>query len=96
MTSDHRSTPEDRAAKRVEAWAGLMWHIAAYVIVNAFLWFLVPQAAIWVTLGWGIGLAFHVAAFLIGDDTPNNKRYQKYLAEERAADERAAAEHDSS
>jgi hypothetical protein len=95
MTSEARSTPEDRAAKRVKAWTGLMWHIAAYVIVNAFLWFIVPAAAFWVTIGWGIGLAFHIAAFVIGDDGPDNRRYQKYLAEERAADERAAEDRES-
>lgn len=84
MTIDPHSTPEERAAKRVEDYTGLMWHVVVYVIVNAFLWIIVPQAAFWVTLGWGIGLAFHLAAYFIGDDGPDNRRYQKYLAEERA------------
>lgn len=77
-------TPEEVAKQRVEDWTAVMWHIAAFVIVNAFLWFIVPSAAFWVTIGWGIGLAFHIAAFWIGDDGPSNRRYQKYLAEERA------------
>jgi hypothetical protein len=81
---DERPTPEEVAKQRAEDWSGLMWHIAAFVIVNIFLWVIVPSAAIWVTLGWGIGLAFHIAAFLIGDNGPSNRRYQKYLAEERA------------
>lgn len=84
MSIDPHSTPEERAAKRVEEYTGLLWHIVVYVVVNAFLWIIVPSAAIWVTLGWGIGLAFHVAAYFIGDDGTDNKRYQKYLAEERA------------
>ena len=84
MTIDPNSTPEERAAKRVDDYNGLVWHVVVYAIVNVFLWIIVPQAAFWVTIGWGIGLAFHVAAYFIGDDGPENKRYQKYLAEERA------------
>ena len=68
MIIEPHSTPEERAAKRVEDYTGLMWHVAVYVVVNLFLWIIVPQAAFWVTLGWGIGLAFHVAAYFIGDD----------------------------
>lgn len=84
MAIKPHSTPEERAAQRVEDYTAVMWHVATYVIVNVFLWFIVPQAAFWVTLGWGIGLAFHVAFYFIGDDGPENRRYQKYLAEEQA------------
>ena len=45
---------------------------------------LYPQAAFWVTLVWGIGLAFHVVYYFIGDDRPKNRRYQTFLAQERA------------
>jgi hypothetical protein len=86
MTEEH-STPEERAAKRTKDWTDLMWHIAVFVVVNGFLWLIVPAAAIWVTLGWGIGLAFHVASFLIGEPGPDSRRYRKYLAEERAREE---------
>jgi hypothetical protein len=64
-----------------------MWHVATYVLVNAFLWSIVPRAAFWVTIGWGIGLVFHVAYDFMGDDGPENPRYQKYLARERAREE---------
>ena len=84
MTPAMNSTPEERAAKPVKDRTDLMWHVATYVIVNAFLWLIVPQAAFWVTVGWGIGLAFHVAYHFIGDDGPENPRYQKYLAERNA------------
>lgn len=87
MATDPNSTPEERAAKRVEEYNALMWHAATYLIINVFLWLIVPAAALWVTIGWGIGLAFHVAAYVIGDDGPENRRYQKYLAEERAREE---------
>lgn len=84
MASEVGSTPEERAAQRVKDYTDVMWHVATYVIINVFLWLIVPQAAFWVTLGWGIGLAFHVAYYLIGDDGPKNRRYQAFLAQERA------------
>jgi len=84
VATETHSTPEQRAKQRTEDFYGLAWHVATYVIINVFLWVIVPQAAFWVTLGWGIGLAFHVAFYFIGDDGPNSKRYQKYLEEERA------------
>lgn len=87
MTTTHRSTPEERAKERLENYTALMWHAATYVIVNVFLWLIVPHAAFWVTLGWGIGLAFHFAFYFIGEPGPNNRRYQAYLAEERAKEE---------
>jgi len=87
MSRESHHTPEERAQKRVEDRAALMWHVATYVIINAFLWLIVPQAAFWATIGWGIGLAFHVAAYFIGDEGPDSTRYQKYLAEERAREQ---------
>lgn len=90
MATDTHSTPEERAAKRVEEYTAMLWHLAAYVIVNVFLWIIVPEAAIWVTIGWGIGLAFHAAQYFIGNDGKENRRYQRYLAEERAREEARA------
>ena len=87
MATETYRTPEERAAKRVKDRTDLLWHIASYVIINVFLWIIVPQAAFWVALGWGFGLAFHVAYHYIGDNGPENRRYQKYLAQERARDE---------
>ncbi|MCP3937024.1 MAG: 2TM domain-containing protein [Actinomycetia bacterium] len=84
MATDTDNTPEKRATKRVEDYTDVMWHAATYVIVNAFLWLIVPQAAFWVSVGWGIGLAFHIAYYFIGDDGPKNRRYQAFLAQERA------------
>jgi len=87
MATDTDSTPEERAAKRVKDYTDVMWHAATYVIINAFLWLIVPHAAFWVTVGWGIGLAFHIAYYFIGDDGPKNRRYQAFLAQERAREE---------
>ncbi len=87
-------TPEERARKRVEEFTGLMWHIASFVIINGFLWAIDlfqgggPDWAFWVTIGWGIGVGFHIAAYLLDDNGGQSRRYQRYLEEERAADER--------
>ena len=85
------STPEERAERRVKDFTDVAWHAATFVIINVFLWIIVPEAALWVTIGWGIGLAFHVAYYFIGDGDSDNRRYQKYLAEERARDKQESA-----
>ena len=87
MAEERAVTPEERAEKRADAARTVLWHVAAFVIVNAYLWVIVPSAAVWVTLGWGIGLAFHLAAFFIGDDGRDNRLYRRFLAQERARDD---------
>ena len=55
-----------RAKKRVESNAGFYWHLASYIIVNAFLILLIGFNAGFSGFGpyataffWGIGLFFH-------------------------------------
>ena len=84
MATEARSTPEQRAAQRVKNVTDVLWHGATYVIINVFMWLIVPQAAFWITLMWGVALAFHIAYYFIGDDGPRNRRYQAFLAQERA------------
>ena len=64
-------TPEEQA-RRATSLTGLMWHVGAFLIVNAFLWVLDAivgqsgiQWAFWITLFWGLALAFHVLAYLV-------------------------------
>lgn len=83
MGKASEATPEERARKRVEDFTGLMWHVAVFVIVNIFLWLIVPGAAFWVTVPWGIGLAFHAAAYFLDESGFQRRRYQKFLAEEQ-------------
>lgn len=84
----YQSTPEERARKRLHDYRGLLWHVATYLIINVFLWTLDIATgdgvnwAFWVTIFWGIGLLFHIAAYFI-DDSPKGKRYERYLEEER-------------
>jgi hypothetical protein len=84
MATEAPSTPEEHAAKRVKDYTDLMWHVASYVIINVFLWLSVPYVAYWVTIAWGIGLAFHVADYFIEDHGRRNRRYQAFLAQEQA------------
>lgn len=89
MAQEDQSTPETRARKRAKDFTGLMWHVGAFVIVNVFLWFMDiaggggVQWAYWVTIPWGIGLAFHVLAYLLDDSGLEQRKYQKFLAEEQ-------------
>ena len=86
------STPEGRARKRVESRSAMLWHIVAYVIVNAFMVFLDINGgggidwAIWVIVPWGIGLAFHLGAYFIEERGIEERKYQEYLEEEKKRD----------
>ncbi len=66
----------EKAEKRLSQKMVLYSHIAAYIIVSAFLvliWALTRADSnsdcfwpVWVMIGWGIGLCFHIFAYLIG------------------------------
>lgn len=53
--------------------ANLMLHVGVFTAVNAFVWaqdFALGSGldyALWVTIPWAIGLAAHVAAYLVSD-----------------------------
>lgn len=83
MAKENEATPEERARKRVEDFTGLMWHAITFVIVNVFLWVMTPNAVIWVAVPWGVGLAFHAAAYFLDAGGFQQRRYQRYLAEEQ-------------
>ncbi|MFZ4519578.1 MAG: 2TM domain-containing protein [Microthrixaceae bacterium] len=61
------SAARDEAIKRIHAKQAFQRLLAAYVVINIFLWVLwavtdakgggVPWP-LWVTLGWGVGMAF--------------------------------------
>lgn len=78
---------QERAAKRAEDYTGMLWHIATFVIVNAFLWTIDLLSggldwAYWVTASWGIGLLFHIAYYMI-DVRGQGKRYERFLEDEK-------------
>jgi len=88
MAEHKLTTPEERAARRLKNINGFLWHGATYLIVNTFLWFVDVlngslDFAYWVSISWGIGLAFHLAAILIGEDDASSPRYRRLLEQER-------------
>lgn len=77
---------ESRAARRSGALTGVMWHVATFLIINAFLWFVdLLQGGInfayWVSITWGIAVAFHVAWYLITERGVS--KYEHTLDQER-------------
>jgi hypothetical protein len=83
------TTPEMRARRRAEYLAGLIWHVGTFVIINVFLWVLDALGAggidwaFWVTGMWGIGLAFHVLAYLVDGRGLEERKTQEYLIDRR-------------
>ncbi|MBU1669897.1 MAG: 2TM domain-containing protein [Actinobacteria bacterium] len=66
---------QKQAKKRVDDKIGLLSHIAAYVIINTFIFFVWGITSnwdwgnpwfIWVLLGWGVGLAFNIFYYFSG------------------------------
>jgi len=92
MSDQANLTAEDRARKRAKESIDVMWHVTAYAIVNILLWFIdIGQGgglnwAFWPTIGWGFAVAFHVASYVIDDSGTEGRKYQQFLAEERAKD----------
>ena len=59
-----------RARRPQSEFAGLMWHLAIFVVVNAFLWTQDIVAgggleyAYWVTIPWGVGIIVHAITYM--------------------------------
>jgi uncharacterized membrane protein YhaH (DUF805 family) len=77
------SISAEEKARRARYLTGVMWHVGAFLIINAFFWILdllVGQAGVqwayWITLFWGLAVAFHVLAYLVvgrrSDGTPRS------------------------
>ena len=76
-------TEHQRARRRVEELRGFYFHLAVYVLVNAFLVFQDLIAgdgldwAYWTFIPWGIGLVMHsLAVFVWSDDWAERKADQ--------------------
>lgn len=91
METASTRTPEARARHRAQYLIGLLWHVATFVIINALLWTLDAvvgaagiQWAFWVTLSWGIGVAFHTVAWFVDGSDFEERQVRRYLAEHDA------------
>ena len=90
MAQANASTPEERAHKRAKSYTSLLWHIGVFIVINGFFWILDLltgedgiQWAYWITIFWGVALAFHVVAYLVGDSGVEQRKYRQALAEEK-------------
>ena len=90
MTSKDTPTPEMLAQRRAKYLTGLLWHVGVFVIINAFFWVLdltVGQEglnwAFWITLFWGLALAFHALAYYVDGRQVETRKAAEYLAEDR-------------
>ena len=67
-----RDVRNPRIRQAQSEFAGLMWHIGIFVVVNAFLWVQDIVAgggleyAYWATIPWGIGILIHVLTYMFG------------------------------
>lgn len=87
VTGGTTSTHEERARKHAEAYSALMWHVGAFIVINAFFWVLDLvdgpaglQWAHWITILWGVPLGFHLVAYLVGG--AKERKYRELLAED--------------
>jgi hypothetical protein len=93
MPATTTPTPLERAQQRATYLTGLMWHAGTFVIINAFFWILDlgldPSGrrgldwAFWITLVWGLALAFHALAYFVDGRRIEERKVQEYLSEER-------------
>jgi 2TM domain len=80
---------EARARRQARYLSGLLWHIGAFVILNAFFWALDlglgrggVHWAFWITGVWGVALAFHLLAYFVAGRGVEESSSQRYLARE--------------
>ena len=82
---------EVQARRRAKYLTGLIWHIGAFLIINASFWILDAaigqegvQWAFWITAPWAVGLAFHVLAYLVDGRGMEDRKTRQYLDDERS------------
>lgn len=88
VTTDVRS-PETCARQRARYLTSLLWHIGAFVIINAAFWLMDLtlgasglQWAYWITGMWGFALAFHVLAYFVSGRQLEERKSMEYLEDE--------------
>ena len=86
MATTAQQIAEDRARHRARYLTGLLWHVGVFVVVNGFFWLLDWmigqdgfQWAYWITLLWGLALAFHVVAWLVDGRDLEERKTREYL-----------------
>jgi hypothetical protein len=90
VVGNDRSSAQERAEKRAKYLTGLLWHAGTFGIINAGFWLLDAgvgaegfQWSWWITIFWGIGLAFHALAYFVDGRDIEGRKAQQYLEEEQ-------------
>lgn len=81
-----RPMPEDQARRRARYFVGLVWHVGAFLIINASFWILDLtlgrpglQWAFWITGVWGFALAFHALAYYVDGRSIEERKYEQFM-----------------
>ncbi len=88
----------EEAKDRVEELRGFYSHLAAYVLVNCFLFFVNLQTSpnhlwfYWPLMGWGIGLALHAVGVFFEGGIWSKQWEKKKISELMGDDEGAGKE----
>lgn len=88
MASNDRLDREALAHRRARYLTSVVWHIGAFVIVNAFFWVLDGITgggvtwAYWISIMWAFPLGFHVLAYAVDGRSLEEHKTQEYLADE--------------
>ena len=89
MLDTENRPPEVRARQRAKYLTGLLRHAGTFVIINAFFWLLDGLGAgginwsPWITLFWGLALAFHALAYWIDGRQIEDRKTREYTDEMR-------------
>ncbi len=79
------TSPVDRAQERAKYPTGLMWRAGVFLIITTFFWILDLivgqdglQWSFWMTIFWGLALAFHALAYLVAGRQVEERKAQEY------------------
>ena len=82
-----KSSREAGARSRAKHLADLIWHIGAFIVINALFWildFVGPGEttwSFWITAFWGVALAFHVLTYIMDNRNLRQREIRRYLDE---------------
>ena len=89
MLDTENRRPEVQARKRAKYLTGLLWHVGTFIIINVFFWLLDGLGAgginwsPWITLFWGVALAFHALAYWVDGRQIEDRKTREYTDEMR-------------
>lgn len=89
MAQREMRTVEERAQRRAKYLSGLVWHAGTFLIINAFFWYLDLtgqsglQWSYWITVAWGLALAFHALAYYVDGRGLEERKARQYIEEEK-------------